>query len=533
MPRQASAAQSCQSCRRLKRRCSREVPACSLASIVFTLLFAWKLTWEMIKCVRLSKECQYPAKALEENLEDQDKESLILMVQQLERQLKQSRQTPQDNIARPLNPFPTAFFLDPEFFTPIAHSTFNIGYPIPLSIIDYLGSDMELICQQYFSTIHTWFPFMSKKMVVKNVMNYQDEPQASLALLIVCMRLASDLPGAGCPSSPDYLSAKELQHSLEAAGRISLPLLQAIMLLGLYEIGHGILPAGYLTLGQAARVGTLMGLHCRKNITSLFKSPDTWSLREEERRTWWCIIILENYINLGPKGLASATPEPCQGHLLPVNDRLWDMGEIGPNESLYTIGFSSVTNISQFARTSQAAHILGRVLYHRADYNQPDRLDRVKEALQLHYTLSALESYIVQARIAALEETLNCSIDMALCCSARLTLYDMYGCNEPDDLVYANQSRYAEESEMQAISLKNIVEVVSGPVLELAHGVLLAEKGGLETMSPLLVECIYHAATECQWFLRENDSGMMQRSFGILIHALRVLHGRWRVAGQY
>ncbi|RFU26305.1 hypothetical protein B7463_g10029, partial [Scytalidium lignicola] len=465
--------------------------------------------------------CHYPQKAPGADLENLDRDSLISTIQRLERTLDEDRRM-SENYDTP-SPFPIAFFLDPEFLTLIAHSALYSHRPAPLMVMEYIGSDVADLCQLYFLTIHQWFPFIIKKRLLQNLARFEHNHEADIALLLLCMKLLSTPPCTDTPGSREYFSARSLKASLDGAGMISLPLLQATTLLALYEISHGILPAGYLTVGLAARIGIMMGLHCSRNATQLLKLPDTLTLREEERRTWWTILILERYINLGPRGLALATPEPCQGHLLPITDGQWDKGEIGGNEPLYTTRFSS-PGISQFGRTAQAAHVLGKVLYHRAGYSQEDRMTRLEEALQLHHTLSALDNHIIQAqRTSSEEQPFHCSIDLAICCSARMTLYNIYGCNEPADLHFGSQSRYAEESEMQTIALGNITQVASERVVDLAQGVLQSGEDGLITSSPLLIECIYHAATECQWFIREGMGQSIEQSYRTLADTLRLL----------
>lgn len=68
------------------------------------------------------------------------------------------------------------------------------------------------------------------------------------------------------------------------------------MLLSLYELGHAIYPTAYLTLAQATRMGTLMGLQSKTKTSRLFTPANSWTLREEQRRTWWAILILDRYV---------------------------------------------------------------------------------------------------------------------------------------------------------------------------------------------------------------------------------------------
>ena len=77
---------------------------------------------------------------------------------------------------------------------------------------------------------------------------------------------------------------------------ISLQLLRSAIIIAICEIGHGIYPAGYLSVGHAARLGFMIGLHDREKAPQLFKEAETWSQCEEERRTWWAVIILDRYV---------------------------------------------------------------------------------------------------------------------------------------------------------------------------------------------------------------------------------------------
>jgi hypothetical protein len=79
----------------------------------------------------------------------------------------------------------------------------------------------------------------------------------------------------------------------ECEGTIDLGLVQALILLALYEFGHGIYPGAYLTIGRAVRLATMIGLQSERYAKKLFVGPGTWTLCEEQRRAWWAILILD------------------------------------------------------------------------------------------------------------------------------------------------------------------------------------------------------------------------------------------------
>jgi hypothetical protein len=91
-----------------------------------------------------------------------------------------------------------------------------------------------------------------------------------------------------------YSVARSFANAMEGINPLSLPVIQALCLITLYECGHAIFPAAYLTIGRASRLGLLQSLHDRTNTaTQLFQTPSTWTNWEEQRRTWWTASILE------------------------------------------------------------------------------------------------------------------------------------------------------------------------------------------------------------------------------------------------
>jgi hypothetical protein len=197
----------------------------------------------------------------------------------------------------PVAPFPDAFFFDSERHVPVPALTLENTQSAPIEIRLLVDSEAGAIPERYFSTVDTWLPFISRKRLKQGIQASQP-PDAGIALLLLCMKLASDSPqqwqhGASAAAYGLYKTARIYQNTVEEISPMSLATLQALVLIGLYEIGHGIFPAAFLTVGRAARLALLRGAHDRKNATQLFQTPPTWTYWEEERRTWWAIMILD------------------------------------------------------------------------------------------------------------------------------------------------------------------------------------------------------------------------------------------------
>jgi hypothetical protein len=152
-------------------------------------------------------------------------------------------------------------------------------------------------CERYLASIQCWLPILSRKRLHGSLANLAENPNADNTLLLLCMKLCTqtkqDMSAGQQPDSDIYNVAKQCCFYAESGGFISLPLVQSLVLLAVYELGHAIYPAAYLTIGRASRLAGVIGLHSRKHTRQLFIDPDTWTLREEQRRTWWAVFVLD------------------------------------------------------------------------------------------------------------------------------------------------------------------------------------------------------------------------------------------------
>ncbi|RTE71146.1 hypothetical protein BHE90_014463 [Fusarium euwallaceae] len=507
--------QACRACRRLKRRCTKDLPSCSL-------------------CIRLHKSCEYPEGAIPNTITNTAVNDRLRHLEQL---LNVNSISPPEAsrcpasdfpppIQGPTNNFPPAFFLDNELFTPLRENALAQSTQSSLHQIcsEYLGNDPMESASAYLSTVHTWLPMISRKRLVFEL-NAQSPDDSCLMLLVLCIKLCTTNTKHQPKELSLYIVARSLCSEAEMGGFVSLRLLQSLVLVAVYELSHAIYPAAFLTLGRAARLGTLMGFHDRKDAQQLFKPAETWTLREEQRRTWWAIFMLDRLVNID-SSLPPAAPEPCQSELLPVNDTDWDKGTVVPSEPLYTKSFSSVTTVGSFAQTCQAAHMLSKVMRHKkARASSQDITELLPEAQHLHQALSALHTSIEGSESDGTpSQTPEPSTfpALALCCSARLVLYNQYACNEP--LGLASNGPIALETELQKVGLEGIKAIASSTSRLVAR-----DTGGC----PFVARFLYHAATECAWFIKENHEQIMYDALEDIIRGLRSMSENWELASQY
>jgi hypothetical protein len=216
-----------------------------------------------------------------------------------------------------------------------------------------------------------------------------------LALLFLAMRLITSVPSPEMHSAADshlYAACKRFLAQLESAGTLSVLYLQAMILVALYEFGHSVYPAAWMTSGSCVRYAAMLGLPsyqesstilgpcttCKQLLrydlypssnrhtpSSAYPNRDLtgdsfvkqavahvsqYSLKlqllscvrgrltlnaavgteaEERRRVWWATQILDRVISLGSKKrLAGTLDLPVDTEMLPVDDLAWDSGDM-------------------------------------------------------------------------------------------------------------------------------------------------------------------------------------------------------------
>ncbi|EME46578.1 hypothetical protein DOTSEDRAFT_70550 [Dothistroma septosporum NZE10] len=535
------ASQACSSCRKQKRKCDKQMPHCGL-------------------CQRIGRPCDYSADAPPQMPSADDFEALRQKVMALESLLSRAvnspissgaldlsnafaslnnDQSPADLLSPSRAPppaswpgpstFPSMFFLDSDAFE---YDRLQIQMPyvkVPPGALTALGSSAELrdMIELYFATVHTYMPIISKIRLYQHLSNPMHEPGADFALLFLAMKLAtSEVLEGMVPRTQLYQDVKSFLSYVEAQNGFSMQMMQALLLLSLYELGHCIYPAAYLSIGHAARLGHALGLH-ERCAPQMLPRPNTWTEQEERRRVWWSTIILDRFVNIGHRRKPFASSDPSLDTMLPTDDSSWDRGQMLAAAPL-ALSASQTIRAAPFARTCQASHLLGKVVRHLNDKNLPTDY-RYTEALQLHRTLQALSSVLPgEAAEDDPSQRPTLCTSMAICYSALLMLYDAYSCTEK-----IVESGPEEQLVMQKVSIDGLSEV-STQVVHLARRVRdFIEKAGPERVSPLVIDSLYQAAANYAWYVRESSSPECQERLQEIKEVLIILDRRWKVAGEY
>lgn len=206
--------------------------------------------------------------------------------------------------------FPTILFLDPGLLQHGQIEISQITTPVPAHIIHLLGDldEIRRTAATFFEYIHLWMPFVSKKRFYELYLRPSFRSRPDVALLLVCFKLVTTLPPKRPrnPRSPLYHAAKHFYLEVEGSSAFSVPVLQAGMLLCLYELGHAIYPSAFLSIGACARYAHALGINGGK--TPKTRKVLTLVEVEERRRIWWAIVILDRSV---PYPFTTYYPSTC------------------------------------------------------------------------------------------------------------------------------------------------------------------------------------------------------------------------------
>ncbi|KAH8660317.1 fungal-specific transcription factor domain-containing protein [Xylariales sp. PMI_506] len=534
---------SCTTCRKQKRKCSRTLPSCSL-------------------CTKNRRSCDYPPEAFDELDLDNNQSST--------------------GVKLPPNGFPSVFFLDNYLFSKDNYTVPKAITGIPHEYLWLVEDDAQvtIAIDSYFNHFHPYLPFLSKIRFERTLnASHVSRSPCDFALLLASIQLITQRGlSSSTASSIRYESTKRMASTLESRGILSVTLLQAHLLIALFEICQAVYPNAYLTIGHCAQLGHAMGLHDPRNAPQLGQArarlSASWTELEEQRRTWWAVRILDRYVSIGSAG-ASSRPFPCEdarpSDALPQEESSWERGEPAPTPSLAVSVIASDRDGSgpgataPFARTCQAADLLSRVIQHLARQKttgivREDLAHWYRDAMTLHNLLTAFYTALTwdfrtQMPIIS-TATIDGQIDsdqqhqhqqerwsfslysaMGLCFSALIMLYDAHTCAVAD---HPDGMGLAEQLEIQGVALQGLIRVCtdvhefSGAIRQV---VAPADEDRITTTtaatSPLITDCLYAAARCYLWYWNDTNKLELLQPLKELVGTLEQLGAYWRVGSEY
>jgi hypothetical protein len=171
---------------------------------------------------------------------------------------------------------------------------------IPDEVAYHLGDNHQVreTASKFFQ--ESWLPIISRKRYLAAILNPLSPSRRPTALLALCMKLC-------CSSAYDeesprknslYKLVKKFYSEVESTQDLCVEVLQAAILIAIFEIGDAVYPAAYLTVGVCARYGIAMGLDKinKDRMGERYDRMGSWMEIEERRRAWWAILILDRFV---------------------------------------------------------------------------------------------------------------------------------------------------------------------------------------------------------------------------------------------
>ncbi|KAI3395728.1 hypothetical protein diail_951 [Diaporthe ilicicola] len=476
--------------------------------------------------------------------------------------------------------FPGVMFLDSDIYKSARIQIPNPNIDIPMEVLEILASSnvVEETATSYFDTIHRWFPFISRKRMSLGISLSDGGPD--LALLFLAMKLITTAPTPDVRSAADshlYTACKRFLAQLESAGTLSILYLQAMILVALYEFGHSVYPAAWMTSGSCVRYAAMLGLPSYQESCTILGQCTTWTEAEERRRVWWATKILDRAISLGSKKrLAGGPDQATDVEMLPVDDQAWDSGDMAFSLQRPTTTPLEDLSASPFARLAQATMLISRAMEHckgaarrylhrggkgsgngLAGKEQDKGAFSIKEVTEiirdLHTLGRAIDTDITNAGGVGSATYFASCPSRCLVWSTIIMVLDLYSCPEhmrPGSGTGSEDGRTAEELAMQVEAIKGLtatsekiqafaVELLSvsdspatSPDVSMA-GAEGIRADGVDRMSPLCFDAIYCALATFHWHWKENGQPEMRHGMEQTRAALVRMAPRWRLAGEY
>jgi hypothetical protein len=175
-----------------------------------------------------------------------------------------------------------------------AHSTLHFQI---LQILKTTGQSVEDIATRYFCGVHSFIPIIPRPCFQDQVTSHATSPSGPFSVLLLSICLITYHPALSphAPQSLDretlFLASKTIFAEAQAVFPPSLPLIQAGIIIAVYEYANHKLNDAISTISVCARMGQAARIHLAEPDQKVRSSSCQYG--GDEYNTWWQIIILE------------------------------------------------------------------------------------------------------------------------------------------------------------------------------------------------------------------------------------------------
>ncbi|KAI8627849.1 hypothetical protein F5Y19DRAFT_477016 [Xylariaceae sp. FL1651] len=241
------------------------------------------------------------------------------------------------------------------------------------NIIRSTGQFVDDITTRYFRTFHHHLPIISRTRFQNSLIASVVGPSADSSVLLLSICLVTALPTPElAPRNEEtpainrrslYLATKALLAQVQGSLPASVHLIQANLLVAVFEYGSGRLGAAYATIAGCARMAYAAQIH---DSSRWDENSSLQVEAEEARNTWWGIVIYERIFccEVGAFQQPLVTTLPSSDARLPIERDVLDRGDLLSAVFIPSILVSCQTSaiIGGFGRTAQAACLLDQVI---------------------------------------------------------------------------------------------------------------------------------------------------------------------------
>lgn len=179
-------------------------------------------------------------------------------------------------------------------------------------VIRATGQFVDDISARYFYGFHGHLPIVARTRFNNNLVSGKAAPTADFSVLLLAMCLLTHVPALGYHAGQAaatsieqksiYLTTRSLFAQVQASCTPSIPLIQAGLLLAVYEYIQGWPDDSFVTISGIARMAYAIRMHTRDRgqIQMAHAYGHNANMgppqqAEEEANTWWGIVIFERY----------------------------------------------------------------------------------------------------------------------------------------------------------------------------------------------------------------------------------------------
>jgi hypothetical protein len=181
------------------------------------------------------------------------------------------------------------------------HRATNVNEELTKEAYDIMArevDDIPLSLSRYFRCVNSWFPIVREADVHEQITLLQQMPNADFAILVLTIHLVSHMYEDETTRTKDgreifYQTVKRLYSITLSSRTPSIELIQAGILVALFEHFQALHDATYQTLGTCARMGYSLGVQESICPNAPLEDTESSSVVEKRKHVWWGIIILE------------------------------------------------------------------------------------------------------------------------------------------------------------------------------------------------------------------------------------------------